>query len=57
MPIETVYQSNAARHDALWMLKLMLQGETDTQKNRLIPQGKVFDTLRASLLERQKQHG
>jgi prevent-host-death family protein len=51
------YATYRAQQDAFLMLKLMVQGEADTQKNRLIPQGKVFDTLRASLLERQKQHG
>lgn len=51
------YATYRAQQDAFLMLKLMVQGEADTQKNRLIPQGKVFDTLRASFLERQKQHG
>jgi hypothetical protein len=53
MPIETVHQSNAARQDALWMLKLMVQGEADIQKNRLVAQGMLFDSLRASLLKRK----
>lgn len=39
------------------LLKLMAQGEADTQKNRLTAQGKVFDSLRATLLKQKKQHG
>ena len=39
------------------MLKLMVQGEADAQKNRLAPQNKVFDSLRSSLLKQQKQSG
>jgi hypothetical protein len=35
------------------MLKLMVQGEADVQKNRVTPQNKVFDSLRASLLKQQ----
>ena len=49
-PIETVIKSNAPQQEAFLMLKLMVQGEADAQNNRLIAQGVVFDTLRASLL-------
>lgn len=51
------YATYRAQQDAFLMLKLMVQGEADAQKNRLAPQRKVFDALRASLLKQQKQHG
>jgi prevent-host-death family protein len=51
------YATYRAQQDAFLLLKLMVQGEADAQKNRLAPQSKVFDTLRASLLKQQKQHG
>lgn len=51
------YATYRAQQDAFLMLKLMVQGEADTQKNRLIPQGKVFESLRTSLLKQKKQRG
>ncbi|HCI13353.1 MAG: prevent-host-death protein [Gallionellales bacterium GWA2_60_142] len=51
------YATYRAQQDAFLMLKLMVQGEADAQKNRLTAQGKVFDSLRASLLKQKKQHG
>ncbi len=51
------YATYRAQQDAFLMLKLMVQGEADAQKNRLTAQGKVFDTLRASLLKQKNQRG
>jgi prevent-host-death family protein len=59
------YATYRAQQDAFLLLKLMVQGEADIQKNRLAPQEKVFGSLRASLLiqqnpsglKQQKQHG
>ena len=51
------YATYRAQQDAFLMLKLMVQGEADAQKNRLAPQNKVFDSLRSSLLKQQKQSG
>ena len=51
------YATYRAQQDAFMMLKLMVQGEADAQKNRLIPQGKVFESLRASLLKQKKRRG
>lgn len=51
------YATYRAQQDAFLMLKLMVQGEADAQKNRLVVQDKVFDSLRASLLKQQKQRG
>ena len=51
------YATYRAQQEAFLMLKLMVQGETDVQKNRLSAQGKVFDSLRASLLKQQKKYG
>jgi len=51
------YATYRAQQDAFLMLKLMVQGEADVQNNRVTPQGKVFDGLRASLLKQQNQHG
>lgn len=51
------YATYRKQQDAFLMLKLMVQGEADVQKNLLTPQGKVFGSLRASLLKQQKQHG
>lgn len=51
------YATYRAQQDAFLMLKLMVQGEADVQNNRLTDQSSVFDSMRASLLERQKQHG
>jgi prevent-host-death family protein len=51
------YTTYRAQQDAFLMLKLMVQGEADAQKNRVKPQTKVFDGLRASLLKQQKRHG
>lgn len=48
------YATYRAQQDAFLMLKLMVQGEADAQKNRVTPQDKVFGSLRKSLL---KQHG
>jgi hypothetical protein len=45
------YATYRAQQDAFLMLKLMVQGEADVQKNRVSPQAKVFDGLRASLLK------
>ena len=47
------YATYRAQQDAFLMLKLMVQGEADLQKDRLTPQGKVFDKLRASLLKQK----
>lgn len=51
------YATYRAQQDAFLLLKLIVQGEADAQKNRLAPQDKVFGSLRASLLKQQKQHG
>ncbi len=51
------YATYRAQREAFLLLKLMVQGEADVQKNRLTPQDKVFGSLRASLLKQQKQHG
>ena len=51
------YVTYRAQQDAFLMLKLMVQGEADARKNQLTAQRKVFDSMRASLLKRQKQHG
>ena len=51
------YVTYRAQQDAFLMLKLMVQGEADARKNQLTAQSKVFDSMRASLLKRQKQHG
>jgi prevent-host-death family protein len=51
------YATYRAQQDAFLLLKLMVQGEADVQKNRLTPQDKVFGSLRALLLKQQKQHG
>ena len=42
------YATYRAQQDTFLMLKLMVQGEADTQKNRVTVQGKVFDSLRSS---------
>lgn len=51
------YATYRAQQNAFLMLKLMVQGEADIQKNRVTAQGKVFDSLRASLLKQKKQRG
>ena len=51
------YATYRAQQEAFLMLKLMVQGEADAQKNRLTPQNKVFDSLRSSLLKQQKSSG
>ena len=51
------YATYRVQQDAFLMLKLMVQGEADTQKNRVTSQGKVFSSLRMSLLKQKKQHG
>ncbi len=51
------YATYRAQQDAFLMLKLMVQGEADVSKNRLTSQPEVFSSMRASLLERQKQNG
>ncbi len=51
------YATYRAQQEAFLILKLMVQGEADVQKNRLTAQGKVFDSLRTSLLKQQKKYG
>jgi len=51
------YATYRSQQDAFLMLKLMVQGEADTQKSRVTPQNKVFDSLRASLIKQNKQPG
>lgn len=51
------YATYRAQQEAFLMLKLMVQGEADIQKNRLTAQNRVFDSMRASLLMQQKQRG
>ena len=51
------YATYRAQQGAFLLLKLMVQGEADIQKNCLAPQDKVFGSLRTSLLKQQKQHG
>lgn len=51
------YATYRKQQDAFLMLKLMVQGEADAQKNQLTPQAKVFSSLRTSLLKQQKRHG
>jgi len=51
------YATYRAQQDAFLMLKLMVQGEADASKDRLTSQGAVFNSMRASLLELQKQNG
>lgn len=47
------YAAYRAQQDAFLMLKLMVQGEADVSKNKLTWQPEVFNSMRASLLERQ----
>lgn len=51
------YETYRKQQDAFLMLKLMVQGEADVQKDRVTPQNEVFDSLRASLLKQQKKNG
>ncbi|TAJ78223.1 MAG: type II toxin-antitoxin system Phd/YefM family antitoxin [Gallionellaceae bacterium] len=51
------YETYRKQQDAFLTLKLMVQGEADVRKGRVIPQSKVFDGLRSSLLKQQKRHG
>ena len=51
------YATYRAQQEAFLLLKLLVQGEADAQNNRLTPQGKVFDSLRSSLLKQQKTSG
>jgi len=51
------YATYRKQQNAFLLLKLMVQGEADAQKDRVTPQAKVFDTLRTSLLKQQKQRG
>jgi hypothetical protein len=51
------YATYRALQDAFLLLKLMVQGEADVQRNRLVPQEKVFGSLRASLLIQQNPSG
>jgi prevent-host-death family protein len=48
------YATYRAQQDAFLILKLMVQGEADVQKDRLTSQAKVFDSLRASLQKQQR---
>ena len=51
------YAIYRVQQDAFLLLKLMVHGEADVQKGRVISQNKVFDSLRASLLKQQKPSG
>jgi prevent-host-death family protein len=51
------YATYRAQQDAFLMLKLMVHGEADAQKNHITAQNKVFGSLRTSLLKQQKQRG
>ena len=51
------YARYCAQQEAFLMLKLMVQGEADAQKDRVAPQNKVFDSLRTALLKENKQSG
>lgn len=51
------YATYRAQQDAFLMLKLMVQGESNVTKAALTSQSEVFSSMRASLLERQKQNG
>lgn len=50
------YATYRAQQDAFLMLKLMVQGEADVSKDKLMAQRDVFNSMRASLLARQKQN-
>ena len=44
------YEQYQAREQALFMLKLMAQGERDAADGRVLPQEQVFEDLRQRLL-------
>jgi hypothetical protein len=48
------YATCRKQQDTFLMLKPMVQGEADVQKNHVTPQAKVFDGLRSSLLKQQR---
>jgi hypothetical protein len=50
--MNSVNETFRKQQNAFLMLKLMEQGETDSQNGRVTPQAKVFDGLRTSLLKR-----
>lgn len=50
------YTTYRAQQDAFLMLKLMVQGEADVSKDQLTAQSDVFNSMRTSLLARQKQN-
>lgn len=45
-------ETSHARQDAFLMLKLMVRGEADVNKDRLTSQSEIFSSLRASLLNK-----
>ncbi|MDO9012294.1 MAG: type II toxin-antitoxin system prevent-host-death family antitoxin [Gallionella sp.] len=51
------YATYRTQQDAFLMLKLMVQGEADASKDKLTSQAEVFNSMRASLRERQQQNG
>jgi len=46
------YTTYRAQQDAFLMLKLMVQGEADVSKDKLMAQRDIFNSMRASLLAR-----
>jgi len=51
------YDTHRRRQEALLLLKLMVQGETDVQYGKLTAQDKVFSALRNRLARNQVENG
>lgn len=49
------YKEYQLQREGLLMLKLMVQGESDIQNDKLIPQDEVFSHLREQLKARKQQ--
>jgi len=49
------YKEYQLQREGLLMLKLMVQGESDIQNDKLIPQDEVFSHLREQLEARKQQ--
>ena len=51
------YDTHRRHREALLLLKLMVQGETDVQLGKLTAQDNVFSTLRDRLASNQVENG
>jgi len=51
------YDTHRRRREAVLLLKLMVQGETDVQRGKLTAQDNVFSTLRDRLASNQVENG